>query len=102
MSHVTFRKIKYQKGHPEKHYLTTSRDCKSCPFAKECLGRSKEKRIRITAYKEEYDRAKERAESVKGKIMKKKRQSTVEPVFGKDCATVLSIRQAGTVYLNEL
>jgi transposase len=80
--YVTFRKIKYQKGHPEKHYLTTSLDCKGCPYAKECLGNSKEKRIRITAYKEEYDRAKERAESVKGRVMKKVRQSTVEPVFG--------------------
>jgi len=80
--YVTFRKIKYQKGHPEKHYLTTSLDCKGCPYAKECLGKSKEKRIRITVYKEEYDRAKERAESIKGRIMKKVRQSTVEPVFG--------------------
>ena len=80
--YVTFRKIKYQKGHPEKHYLTTSLDCKACPYANECIGKSKEKRIRITLYKEEYDRAKERAESIKGKIMKKKRQSTVEPVFG--------------------
>jgi len=80
--YVTFRKIKYQKGHPEKHYLTTSFDCKCCPYAKECLGKSKEKRIRITVYKEEYDRAKERAESIKGRIMKKVRQSTVEPVFG--------------------
>jgi len=80
--YVTFRKIKYQKGHPEKHYLTTSLDCKGCPFAKECLGMSNEKRIRITAYKEEYDRAKERANSNKGIIMKKVRQSTVEPVFG--------------------
>jgi transposase len=80
--YVTFRKIKYQKGHPEKHYLTTSLDCKGCPYAKECLGKSKEKRIRITVYKEEYDRAKERAESIKGRVMKKVRQSTVEPVFG--------------------
>jgi transposase len=80
--YITLRKIKYQKGHPEKHYLTTSLDCKGCPYAKECLGKSKEKRIRITVYKEEYDRAKERTESIKGGIMKKVRQSTVEPVFG--------------------
>jgi hypothetical protein len=80
--YVTFRKIRYQKDHPEKHYLTTSLDCKGCPFAKKCLGKSKEKRIRITLYKQEYDRAKERAESIKGRIMKKLRQSTVEPVFG--------------------
>lgn len=80
--YVTFRKIKYQKDQPEKHYLTTRLDCKGCPYAKECLGKSKEKRIRITLYKPEYERAKERVESMKGRIMKKKRQSTVEPVFG--------------------
>jgi hypothetical protein len=33
-------------------------------------------------YKEEYDRSKERAESLKGRIIIKVRQSTVEPVFG--------------------
>lgn len=80
--YVTFKKIKYQKDQPEKHYLTTRFDCKGCPYTKECLGKSKEKRIRITLYKPEYDRAKVRVESSKGRIMKKKRQSTVEPVFG--------------------
>jgi len=80
--YVTFRKIKYQKGQPEKHYLTTRSDCKGCPLAKKCIGKSHEKRIRITYYRDEYERAIERITSKKGKIMKKLRQSTVEPVFG--------------------
>jgi len=45
-------------------------------------GKSYEKRIRVTYYKPEYERAIERIQSKQGKYMKKKRQSTVEPVFG--------------------
>jgi hypothetical protein len=80
--YATFRKIKYQKNHPEKHYLTTRADCKGCPFASECIGISYEKRIRITVYKEYYDRAVERQLTKKAKYYKTLRQSTVEPVFG--------------------
>jgi transposase len=80
--YVTFRKIKYQKGQPEKHYLTTRHDCKGCRIAKKCIGKSHEKRIMITFYREEYERAIERITSKKGRIMKKVRQSTVEPVLG--------------------
>lgn len=80
--YATLRKIKYQKNHPEKHYFTTRADCKGCPLATECIGKSHEKRIRITVYKNYYDRAVERAQSRKGKYYKTVRQSTVEPVFG--------------------
>jgi transposase len=80
--YATFRKIKYQKNHPEKHYLTRRSDCKDCPNAKKCIGKSHEKRIRITAYKEYYDRALDRVNSKKGRYYKTLRQSTVEPVFG--------------------
>ena len=80
--YATFRKIKYQKNHPEKHYLTRRSDCKGCPLAAGCIGKSHEKRIRITVYKEYYDRALVRAQSRKGRYYKTIRQSTVEPVFG--------------------
>jgi len=80
--YATMRKIKYQKNQPEKHYLTTRSDCKGCPIAGQCLGKSHEKRLRITLYKEYYDRAKKRAESRQGRYFKTVRQSTVEPVFG--------------------
>lgn len=80
--YVTMRKIKYQKNHPEKHYLTKRSDCKGCPLASKCIGKSHEKRIRITVYKQEYDRALIRAGSRKGQYYKTLRQSTVEPVFG--------------------
>jgi len=80
--YATFRKIKYQKNHPEKHYRTVRADCKGCLLASKCIGKSHEKHIRITVYKDEYDRALERAKSHRGKYYKTLRQSTVEPVFG--------------------
>jgi len=51
-------------------------------LASKCIGKSHEKRIRITLYRDQYDRAIERVTSIKGKQMKILRQSTVEPVFG--------------------
>jgi len=80
--YATFRKIKYQKNHPEKHYLTTRADCKGCPWASECIGKSHEKRIRLTVYKDQYDRASKRSKTRKAAYYKTLRQSTVEPVFG--------------------
>lgn len=80
--YVTFRKIKYQKEHPEKMYYTKRSDCKGYPFAVECKRKSHEKRITITLYRDEYDRALERARSKQGRYYKTLRQSTVEPVFG--------------------
>lgn len=80
--YATFRKIKYQKYHPDKLYFTTRKDCKGCPLASGCIGKSHEKRISMTIYKDYYDRAMERAKSRKGKYYKAVRQSTVEPVFG--------------------
>lgn len=80
--YATMRTIRYQKNHPEKHYLTKRSDCKGCPLASKCIGRSHEKRLRITIYKEYYDRALERSKTRKAKYYKTLRQSTVEPVFG--------------------
>jgi hypothetical protein len=48
-----------------------------------CLGKTaKEKKFSITYYKEEYERNNARIKSVKGRKLKAKRSSTVEPVFG--------------------
>ncbi|MBW1613339.1 MAG: IS1182 family transposase [Deltaproteobacteria bacterium] len=80
--YVNFKSIKYQRNHPEKLYRTTRADCKGCPFATECIGKSHEKHIRITVYKQEYDRALIRSKTNRAKYYKTLRQSTVEPVFG--------------------
>jgi transposase len=80
--HVTYRKSKVYIGSLLKVYLIQRKICSSCPKRKECIGKYTEKRIVITAYKQEYDRAIARVSSKQGQYMKKKRQSTVEPVFG--------------------
>ena len=80
--HITYRKNKVYKGTLLKVYLNQRKDCYSCSIKTKCLGQYSEKRIVITAYKQEYDRAINRVNSKQGRYMKKKRQSTVEPVFG--------------------
>ena len=79
---VTFRKIGYNKGNKQKHYFTRRIDCKGCPIKTTCIGKSHEKKIAITYYKEEYERSIQRSKTRLGKKMKSLRQSTVEPVFG--------------------
>lgn len=82
---VTFRKITIEKNrnnNKKKLYLTRASDCKECPYKSRCAGKAPEKRITITVYKEEYERAIGRIKSKRGRYMKSKRQSTVEPVFG--------------------
>ena len=79
---VTFRKVFVDKGTLKYLYLTRKSDCTGCPLKQKCIGKSCEKRITITIYKDEYDRAIERVNSPQGRRLKKKRMSTVEPVFG--------------------
>ncbi|MCG8307506.1 MAG: IS1182 family transposase [Cytophagales bacterium] len=79
---VTFRKIGFNKGNKQKHYFTRRGDCKGCPIKTACLGKSKEKKIAITYYMAEYERAIVRSKTRMGRKMKALRQSTVEPVFG--------------------
>lgn len=79
---VTYRKTKLEKGTLKHHYLTRRSDCRDCPIKTKCIKKSYEKRISITVYKEEYDRAIARVKSPEGRYMKRKRTSTVEPVFG--------------------
>lgn len=79
---VTFRKQKIEKGTLKDYYYTKRSDCKGCPIKDRCIGKQYEKRISITAYKAEYDRAIARLSSPEGRHHKAKRMSTVEPVFG--------------------
>ena len=71
-----------RKGIKVNQYATMRKDCVNCKFKTECIGKSFEKRVHITYYKPEYERAISRINSKEGRYMKKKRQSTVEPVFG--------------------
>jgi transposase len=81
--HVTFRKIQVEKsGNRKKLYLSKRSHCKGCPIKAQCIGKSPERRITITAYREEYERAIKRVKSPLGQKMKSRRSATVEPVFG--------------------
>ena len=80
---ITFRKITVEKsGNRKRLYLTKPSQCKGCPIKAQCAGKAPEKRITITAYNDEYQRAIARVKSKRGRIFKAKRSSTVEPVFG--------------------
>lgn len=93
---LLFKGTKRQtKGTFDDHYATRRKDCIDCPFKEGCKGKSHEKQIRVTHFKEEYDRAIARVNSRRGRYMKSKRQSTVEPVFG-TLTQFLGLRKVNT------
>lgn len=76
-------KGRYSEGGRYKDiYLTSRHDCNGCPIKEQCLGKALHKRIKITPYRDEYERNNARINSKRGRYMKGKRQSTVEPVLG--------------------
>ena len=81
---VTFRKVITEKknNNKKKLYLTKPSQCKDCPFKIQCIGKSPERRITITYYKDYYERTKKRINTHYGRKMKGLRQCVVEPVFG--------------------
>jgi hypothetical protein len=97
---VTFRKIGYNKGNKQRHYFTRRSDCRNCPIKSKCLGKAHEKKIAITYYMEEYERAIARSKTRIGKKMKSIRQSTVEPVFG-TLIEYLGMRKMNTIGIRQ-
>jgi len=82
---IPFKKVflDYRTKTKKKEYRGSSKQCKGCPIKTQCLGKtSKEKKFSVTYYREQYERNNARVGSKRGKYMKSKRQSTVEPVFG--------------------
>ena len=75
--------------------------CKGCRFRESCLGKTaKEKRFTVTYYREEYERNNARIATKKGKVMKGKRQSTVEPVFG-TLTQFMGLRKVNTIGIKQ-
>lgn len=71
------------RGHPVKKYFSLQSECKNCPIRKTCItDKAKTKKVQHSIYKAELERAKARQQTVKAKVMKRKRSSTVEPVWG--------------------
>src|SRR4030065_2451794 len=81
--YLIFKKVKPDaKGNYFRHYRTCRRDCRDCPLKQQCIRNKHECQMKVTIYKDYYDRAIKRVNSAIGKRMKNLRQSTVEPVFG--------------------
>jgi hypothetical protein len=71
------------REHPIRKYLSLKSDCDKCPIRNACISAgAKTKKVQHSYYKPQLEAAKQRAESIKGQIMKIKRSSTVEPVWG--------------------
>ncbi len=80
---LPFKKITTTSlGYQMKQYRSSSKDCRECPLRSSCIGKSDFKKIDDSVDKPYYDRMHRRLQSEKAKVMKKLRQSTVEPVLG--------------------
>lgn len=66
-----------------KSYRSSRKDCRECAFRKTCLGKvAQEKKLELSYYQEEYERAWIRQQTKHFKRMVRVRAGTVEPVFG--------------------
>jgi len=100
---IPFKKVfkDYRTHTLKKEYRGSSRLCKGCPIKSECLGVSaKEKKFSVTYYREEYERNISRVNSRRGRYMKAKRQSTVEPVFG-TLTQFMGLRKINTIGIQQ-
>ncbi len=81
---ATFTKVKVapKNNIRKKLYFTTRKDCQGYLYKESCIGKSHEKKVEITYYREEYKRVIARLKSRYGRKMKGLRQATVEPVLG--------------------
>jgi transposase len=82
---IPYKKTFYEtrRGTKKKEYRASKKVCIDCPMRTTCLGKSaQEKKFTITYYRDAYERNNTRVNSKRGKYMKRKRMSTVEPVFG--------------------
>ena len=93
--------LEYRTKTKKKEYRGSSKICKDCPLKATCLGKSaKEKKFSVTYYREAYERNIARVHSKKGRYMKAKRQSTVEPVFG-TLKEYMGLRKINTIGIQQ-
>jgi len=81
---LLFKKVvTTSKGRLLKRYRSTRMDCRGCPFKISCVGeKGQEKKLEVSFYQEEYERAWQRQQTGFFKRMMRVRQGTIEPVFG--------------------
>ena len=82
--HLIFKKtFTDRKERKLKQYRSTRKDCKDCIFKQSCIGlKGHEKKIEVSFYQQEYERAWQRQQTKYFKRMIKLRHSTIERVFG--------------------
>ena len=100
---IPFKKVFYEKKNStkKKEYRGSTMLCKGCSLRSACLGKSaQEKKFTVTYYREQYERAIARVESKRGRYMKAKRQSTVEPVFG-TLTQFMGLRKINTIGIKQ-
>ena len=100
---IPFKKVfnDYKTGTKKKEYRCSSLVCKMCPIKQQCLGKTaKEKKFSVTYYREEYERNNQRVHSKRGRSMKYKRSSTVEPVFG-TLTQFMGMRKINTIGIKQ-
>ena len=100
---IPFKKVflDYRTKTKKKEYRGSSKQCKGCPLAAACLGKTaKEKKFSVTYYREAYERNIARVHRKKGRYMKAKRQSTVEPVFG-TLKEYMGLRKINTIGIQQ-
>ena len=100
---IPFKKVfsDYRTQTKKKEYRSSSTTCKGCPIAMQCLGKTaKEKKFSVTYYRAEYERNNKRVNSKRGRYMKGKRQSTVEPVFG-TLTQFMGLRKINTIGIEQ-
>ena len=99
---IPFKKVFYEKKNntKKKEYRASSKLCKGCPLTNSCLGKAKEKKFNVTYYRDEYERNIARVNSKRGRYMKAKRQSTVEPVFG-TLTQFMGLRKINTIGIQQ-
>jgi len=100
---IPFKKVflDYRTQTRKKEYRSSSKTCKGCPIALKCLGKTaKEKKFSVTFYRAEYERNNKRVNSKRGRYMKGKRQSTVEPVFG-TLTQFMGLRKVNTIGIEQ-
>ena len=99
---IPFKKVflDYRTQTKKKAYRGSSKQCRGCPLASSCLGKAKEKTFSVTYYREAYERNIARVESKRGRDMKAKRQSTVEPVFG-TLTQFMGLRKINTIGIKQ-
>ena len=100
---IPFKKVflDYRTQTKKKEYRSSSKTCKGCPLQRSCLGKTaNEKKFSVTYYREEYQRNITRVNSKRGRYMKAKRQSTVEPVFG-TLTQFMGLRKINTIGIEQ-